>query len=281
MATGRTYKLITEAGIPAKKVKKLYEGRPNIQDFITNGDIQLIVNSPVGKASIHDDSYLRKAAIKHRVPYMTTIAAGKAAAEGIRQLVKKGDSELHSLQEWHAMIGTTQPKNEVMKTILTRRSIRKFTSQPIGKDILHSITEAALHAPSGRGLKTWKFTVITKRELIKKLSDAIATELGRDGYNMYDPTVLIIPSNLRDSRFGMEDNACALENIFLAAHSFGVGSVWINQIRTICDAPRIRSILDEFHIPADHVIYGMAALGYPDPAGEVHEYTRIGEVEYI
>lgn len=105
MATGRTYKLITEAGIPAKKVKKLYEGRPNIQDFITNGDIQLIVNSPVGKDSIHDDSYLRKAAIKHRVPYMTTIAAGKAAAEGIRQLVERGSSEIHSLQEWHGQIG--------------------------------------------------------------------------------------------------------------------------------------------------------------------------------
>jgi nitroreductase len=168
-----------------------------------------------------------------------------------------------------------------MKAILTRRSIRQFTNQPIGNEALQSIVEAALHAPSGRGLKTWKFTVITKKELIRKLADAIGAELGRDGYNMFDPTVLIIPSNLRDSRFGMEDNACALENIFLAAHSFGIGSVWINQIRDICDTDRIRTILNEFHIPADHVIYGMAALGYPDPAAAVHEFEKIGEVEII
>mgnify|MGYP002508582733 CR=1 FL=1 len=55
--------LITEAGIPAERVKKLYEGRPNILDLITNGDISLIINSPIGKESMHDDSYLRKAAI--------------------------------------------------------------------------------------------------------------------------------------------------------------------------------------------------------------------------
>lgn len=281
MATGRTCDLIREAGIPARKVKKLYEGRPNIQDYITNGDIQVIVNSPVGKASIHDDSYLRKAAIKNRVPYMTTIAAGKAAAEGIRQLVKKGDSSIHSLQEWHAQIGSRRPKNEVMKALLTRRSIRKFTDEPIKKEILNDIVDAALHAPSGRGLKTWKFTVITDKALIRRLAGTIAAELGRDGYDMYDPTVLIIPSNLKESRFGMEDNACALENIFLAAHSFGVGSVWINQIRDICDRDSIREILDQIHIPADHVIYGMAALGYPDPEAPAHEFKRAGDVEWI
>ncbi len=67
LATGTTCDLITEAGIPAERVKKLYEGRPNILDLITNGDISLIINSPIGKESMHDDSYLRKAAIKEKV----------------------------------------------------------------------------------------------------------------------------------------------------------------------------------------------------------------------
>ena len=93
-----------QAGIPAERVKKLYEGRPNILDLITNGKIQLIVNSPVGKDSIHDDSYLRKNAIKARVPYITTIDAARAAAEGIRYVKKHGDSEIRSLQEWHSLI---------------------------------------------------------------------------------------------------------------------------------------------------------------------------------
>ena len=104
IATGRTCDLIAEAGIPVEKVKKLYEGRPNILDLITNGKIDLIVNSPIGKASIHDDSYLRKAAIKHKIPYITTIAAAKAAAEGIAQINGCGSGEVKSLQEWHSEI---------------------------------------------------------------------------------------------------------------------------------------------------------------------------------
>ena len=104
MATGRTCDLIREAGIPVEKVKKLYEGRPNILDLITNGKIDIIINSPVGKASIHDDSYLRKNAIKAHIPYFTTVAAALAAAEGIRQMNRSGDSELKSLQELHSMI---------------------------------------------------------------------------------------------------------------------------------------------------------------------------------
>lgn len=77
VATGNTCDLITAAGIPAKKIKKLYEGRPNVLDAITNGEIDLIINSPIGKESVSDDSYLRKAAIKTKTPYMTTIAAAK------------------------------------------------------------------------------------------------------------------------------------------------------------------------------------------------------------
>ena len=104
LATGTTCDLITEAGIPAERVKKLYEGRPNILDLITNGDISLIINSPIGKESMHDDSYLRKAAIKEKVPYMTTIAAARATAKGILYVHKHGDCEVKSLQQLHSEI---------------------------------------------------------------------------------------------------------------------------------------------------------------------------------
>lgn len=104
LATGNTCKLIQEAGIPAELVKKLYEGRPNVLDMITNGKIDLIVNSPVGADSVHDDSYLRKAAIKGKIPYMTTIAAAKATAEGILQIKQNGSGEIQSLQSLHKSI---------------------------------------------------------------------------------------------------------------------------------------------------------------------------------
>ena len=104
LATGGTYDLISDAGLPVTKIKKLYEGRPNILDAITNGEIDLIINSPVGKESVHDDSYLRKAAIKARIPYMTTMAAAKATAEGIAYVKKNGSAEVRSLQELHSLI---------------------------------------------------------------------------------------------------------------------------------------------------------------------------------
>lgn len=104
LATETTCHLINEAGIPAERVNKLQEGRPNILDLITNGKIDLIINSPVGKDSIHDDSYLRKSAIKAKVPYMTTIAAAKATAEGIHSMIKYGNDAVKSLQQLHSEI---------------------------------------------------------------------------------------------------------------------------------------------------------------------------------
>ena len=104
LATGKTHEIITDAGIEAEKVLKLYEGRPNVLDLITNGDIDLIINSPVGKDSVHDDSYLRKAAIKAKIPYMTTIAAAKASIKGILYVQKHGNGEVKSLQQIHSEI---------------------------------------------------------------------------------------------------------------------------------------------------------------------------------
>ncbi|MDD6024880.1 MAG: carbamoyl-phosphate synthase large subunit [Oscillospiraceae bacterium] len=104
LATGKTYETIRDAGIPVSHIKKLYEGRPNILDAITNGQIDMIVNTPVGKESIHDDSYLRKAAIKNKISYITTIQAARAAAVGIKQVKTAGNSEVKSLQQLHSEI---------------------------------------------------------------------------------------------------------------------------------------------------------------------------------
>ena len=104
MATEGTCKLLNEAGIPAEHVKKLQEGRPHILDYITNGKIDLIINSPVGKDSVEDDSYLRKAAIKAKIPYMTTAAAAAATAKGIHSVKTYGGTGVKSLQELHSEI---------------------------------------------------------------------------------------------------------------------------------------------------------------------------------
>ena len=104
LATGGTCDVLTAAGVKAQCVNKIYEGRPNINDMITNGDIDLIINSPIGKSSVHDDSYLRKAAIKAKVPYVTTVAAARATAEGIHYIKANAGSQPKSLQDYHSEI---------------------------------------------------------------------------------------------------------------------------------------------------------------------------------
>ena len=73
-------------------------------DMITNGDIALIINTPAGKTSVHNDSYIRKEAIKHRVPYITTMAAAKASAEGIKAAIGNTHLGVKALQDFHADI---------------------------------------------------------------------------------------------------------------------------------------------------------------------------------
>ncbi len=104
VATGRTYELIKNLGYNVKKAAKMYEGRPDVSDYIINKEVNLVINTPIGKKSSQDDSYIRKAAIRAKVPYITTMAAAKATAVGIRA-VKNGEiSEVKSLQELHAAI---------------------------------------------------------------------------------------------------------------------------------------------------------------------------------
>jgi carbamoyl-phosphate synthase large subunit len=102
-ATRGTYNYLAENGVKSELISKLHEGRPNIDDAIKNGEIQLVINTPIGKASQYDDSYIRKAAIKYKVPYITTAAAASAAAKGIAAF-RKGKSGVKSLQEYHADI---------------------------------------------------------------------------------------------------------------------------------------------------------------------------------
>ena len=95
--------LIEKSGIPVRKVEKLNEGRPNVLDIITNGEVSIVINTPNDKKGAADDSYIRKAVIKGRVPYMTTMAEAKASIAGIKAMQEK-KAGVKSLQEFHSEI---------------------------------------------------------------------------------------------------------------------------------------------------------------------------------
>ena len=99
MATGGTAKYLRARGIPVTSVFKVHEGRPNCLDMILNGDVQLLVNTPLGKHAQWDDYTLRQAAIRNRIAYTTTLSAASAASDAILSL-RSRKSAVRSLQEW-------------------------------------------------------------------------------------------------------------------------------------------------------------------------------------
>lgn len=172
-------------------------------------------------------------------------------------------------------------QNEVLNNILTRRSTRAFKEEQIKDEELEMILKAGIYAPSGMNRQSWQFTVVQNKEKLKELAKVIREELGRDeGYNFYAPPTLIMLSNDRDNTNGLADCACALENIFLMANSLGIGSCWINQLKTICDNEKVRKLLNELGIPQNHIVWGMAAIGYIEKETPVHE-RRDGIIKYV
>ncbi|HEY8106844.1 MAG TPA: carbamoyl phosphate synthase large subunit, partial [Gemmatimonadales bacterium] len=102
LATDGTARHLRARGIPAERVLKVYEGRPNAIDLIVSGAVQLLINTPLGKLTQQDDYALRRAALQHRVPYTTTLSAASAACDAVIALRSRA-GEVRSLQEWHAL----------------------------------------------------------------------------------------------------------------------------------------------------------------------------------
>lgn len=171
--------------------------------------------------------------------------------------------------------------NEILKNLVTRRSVRKYKSEPVAKDALDNIITAGLYAPSAMNTQYWQLTVVDDVEKLETLRNAMAKALGRPDYNrFYGAPVMIIVTVPADYTLGEVDSACVLENMFLAAHAEGVGSVWINQLRDCCNDPDVRAILTSYGIPENHVSYGSGAFGYADcelPADRVNK----GKVVFV
>ena len=114
--------------------------------------------------------------------------------------------------------------NEVIQNILTRCSVRAYDDRPVEREKIDTLLQCAVHAPSAMNRQTWHFSAVLNREKIAKLTAAVGKALGNEKYDMYKPAALIIPSNelIGDTGITSWDNACALENIFLAATAEGL-----------------------------------------------------------
>lgn len=169
--------------------------------------------------------------------------------------------------------------NSVVRNILERRSARSYDeSKPVAENDLMTILKAGAYAPSAKNAQAWHFTAVCNRDKLLQLNDAVKVQMGqsdvarnvarsKDGaYNFYyHAPVLIIVSVSDSALYPREDAACALENMFLAAESLGLGSCWINQLGNgMSETPCVRAVLDELGVPAGNKVYGAASIGYAD-----------------
>lgn len=169
--------------------------------------------------------------------------------------------------------------NEAIKNMLDRRSIRKYEDRPLEKEDLETILDCAIHAPTAMNRQARRFTVLTDAEQIQEFAAIMGKAMGRDDYDLYHAPCLIIVSVPKDLANGAVDTGCAMENILLAAHAVGVGACWINQLKDLYDEENVREALNKFDIPADHMAWAMATLGYP--AEEPSPKERTETIHYV
>ena len=159
--------------------------------------------------------------------------------------------------------------NQILTNIKTRRSVRKFKETQIDRVDLEEILTAGLFAPSARNTQNWQLTVVQGEEKLSGLHKVVAGVIGNPDYHrFYNAPTLVLVSTPSDYIHGPFDSSVVLENIFLAAHSLGIGSVWINQLQDISDNPEVRTVLSELKVPENHRVYGCAALGYASEKGK-------------
>lgn len=174
--------------------------------------------------------------------------------------------------------------NDVLETIKARRSVRAYAEQQVAEEDLQAILEAATYAPNGMHKETWHFTAIRHAAVLTELNSRIKGAFAKSddphlqerGHSntyccYYHAPTLVIVSNEPTHWWAPMDCACAIENMFLAAHSLGIGSCWINQLGTTCDDEQVRAFLTELGVPQNHTVYGCVALGYPAEGAPMKE----------
>lgn len=149
--------------------------------------------------------------------------------------------------------------NEVIQSILTRRSIRAYTPQPVTDEQLDTLLTAARYAPSGMNQQPWHFVALRGRESIQKMLDAGGVE----GDPYYGASTVIIAFADQNAIAPQACGGLALENVMLAAHALGLGSCWIHAATRIFPTPGGKALQAQWGVPEHYQAVGSVAVGYP------------------
>lgn len=155
--------------------------------------------------------------------------------------------------------------NETIKNMIERRSIRKYTSEPVPQEIVEEIIEAGTYAASGRGAQSPIIIEVSNKELRDKLSALNAKIMGKEDFDPFygANTILIVLADKSKPTY-LYDGSLVMGNLMLAAHSMGIGSCWIHRAKEEFELPEGKEILKKLGIEGDYEGIGHCILGYTD-----------------
>lgn len=159
---------------------------------------------------------------------------------------------------------------EAIETLLTRRSCRSYTSQPLDEKTLEHIVEAGTFAPSGKGRQPWKFVVVTNPDDVAKLSHMNAAIMGTESDPFYGAQTVIVVLVDPAVPTCVEDGSCAICNMLNAAHALGIGSCWIHRAREEFESDEGKELLARWGIEGEWRGVGHVILGYPGEGAASH-----------
>ena len=152
--------------------------------------------------------------------------------------------------------------NEAIKNIMSRRSIRSFTDKKVSDEIINTLLQAAIYAPSAKNGQSWFFSVVQNKEILDKIDSVV--ECMRGGNIFYNAGTVIFVAMQKDSSWGQTDCAAATQNILLAANSLGLGSCWIGCCREELQGENADEYKSLMKIPKDYTLLYGIAIGYTD-----------------
>lgn len=171
--------------------------------------------------------------------------------------------------------------NEVISILVGRRSVRKFKPEMIREEDLQNIVKAGLYAPSGHGLQSAKFVVITNKKTIKQLSQLNATVLGKQNDPFYGAPVVIVVLANKSSADYINDGSVAIANMLNAACSLGIGSCWVHRAKQEFESTEGKLLLKEWGIEDNYEGIGHCILGYPDESALDRAPRKSNRVIYV
>lgn len=172
--------------------------------------------------------------------------------------------------------------NETMKTLLERRSVRKFKPQQITDEELKAVLDAGLYAPSGANRQAALFIVVQDRETLKNIAAMNSEVIGKEGGNPYydAPTVILVLADKTKST-PVEDASLALGNMFNAAAALGLGSCWVHREKQMFESAEGKALLKAWGVNGDYIGVGSCILGYPDCPQPAAAPRNDGRIVYV